>query len=41
MVTYLYIEREMVYLLSIYDKGEKADIKPKELKELIESLDLD
>lgn len=39
--TYLYIETETVYLLTIYDKGEKADLKPNELKEMIESLELD
>jgi hypothetical protein len=30
-----------VYLLTIYDKGEKADLKPIELTDLIESLELD
>lgn len=30
-----------VYLLTIYDKGEKADLKANELKEMIESLELD
>ncbi len=41
VITYLYIETETVYLLTIYDKGEKADLKPNELKEMIESLKLD
>ncbi len=41
VVTYLYIATETVYLLTIYDKGEKADLKPKELKEMIESLELE
>jgi mRNA-degrading endonuclease RelE of RelBE toxin-antitoxin system len=41
VVTYLYKGAESVYLLTIYDKGEKDDLKPKELKEMIESLDLD
>jgi len=41
VITYLYIETETVYLLTIYDKGEKADLKPNELKEIIESLELD
>jgi len=41
VITYLYIETETVYLLTIYDKGEKADLKPNELKEMIESLELD
>jgi len=41
VITYLYIETETVYLLTIYDKGEKADLKPNELKEIIKSLELD
>lgn len=41
VITYLYIAAETVYLLTIYDKGEKADLKPNELKEMIESLKLD
>ncbi|MCO5236076.1 MAG: type II toxin-antitoxin system RelE/ParE family toxin [Chitinophagaceae bacterium] len=41
VITYLYIETETVYLLTIYDKGKKADLKPNELKEMIESLELD
>ncbi|HEV2833406.1 MAG TPA: type II toxin-antitoxin system RelE/ParE family toxin [Hanamia sp.] len=41
IITYLYIETETVYLLTIYDKGEKADLKPNELKEMIDSLNLD
>jgi len=41
VITYLYIETETVYLLTIYDKGEKADLKANELKEIIESLELD
>jgi len=41
IITYLYIEIETVYLLTIYDKGEKEDLKPNELKEMIESLELD
>ncbi len=40
IITYLYIETETVYLLTIYDKGEKADLKPNELKDIILSLDL-
>jgi len=34
----VYVETETVYLLSIYDKGEKANLKPNELKMMIESL---
>lgn len=41
VITYLYIESETVYLLTIYDKGEKADLKLNELKEMIDSLELD
>ena len=41
VITYLYIETETVYLLTIYDKGEKADLKPNELAEMIDSLELD
>jgi mRNA-degrading endonuclease RelE of RelBE toxin-antitoxin system len=39
-ITYLYVETEIVYLLTIYDKGEKANLKPDELKIMIESLEL-
>jgi len=41
VITYLYIATETVYLLTIYDKSEKADLKHNELKEMIESLELD
>jgi mRNA-degrading endonuclease RelE of RelBE toxin-antitoxin system len=41
VITYLYIETETVYLLAIYDKSEKSNLKTKELKEMIESLELD
>jgi len=41
IITYVYIDSKRVYLLTIYDKGEKSDIKPQELKEMIKSLDLD
>lgn len=41
VITYLYIETDTVYLLTIYDKGEKEDLKPNELKDMIDSLDLD
>jgi len=41
VITYLYIETETVYLLTIYDKGEKSDLKPNELADMIESLELD
>lgn len=41
VITYLYIELKTVYLLTIYDKAEKEDLKPNELKEMIDSLQLD
>jgi mRNA-degrading endonuclease RelE of RelBE toxin-antitoxin system len=41
VITYLYIETETIYLLTIYDKSEKAGLKPNELKEIIDNLELD
>ncbi|MEX0980872.1 MAG: type II toxin-antitoxin system RelE/ParE family toxin [Bacteroidales bacterium] len=41
IITYLYVKTETVYLLTIYDKSEKPNLKPRELKEMIESLKLD
>ena len=41
VITYVYIETETVYLLTIYDKGEKENLKPNELKMMIESLELE
>lgn len=41
VITYVYVKSETVYLLTIYDKSEKADLKPNELKEIIANLDLD
>ena len=41
VITYLYIETETVYLLTIYDKSEKSDLKPNELKEMVGRLELD
>jgi len=41
VITYLYIETETAYLLSIYDKSEKSDLKPNELKEMVDNLELD
>ncbi len=41
VITYLYLQTETLYLLTIYDKGEKLDLKPTELKEMIFSLDLE
>ncbi|KAK3582570.1 hypothetical protein CHS0354_024124 [Potamilus streckersoni] len=41
IITYVYVVQETVFLLSIYDKGEREDISNQELKTLIESLDLE
>jgi len=41
VITYLYIETETVYLLTIYDKSEKSDLKPNELKEMVGRLELE
>jgi mRNA-degrading endonuclease RelE of RelBE toxin-antitoxin system len=41
VITYLYIETETVYLLTIYDKNEKEDLKSNELKEIIYNLELE
>ena len=43
VITHIYIENEIVFLLAIYDKSEKVDISDKELRELlmeIENLDV-
>ena len=41
VITNVLVTKEVVYLLTIYDKGEKADLKPNELKIMIESLELE
>lgn len=41
VITHLYIASETVYLLTIYDKSEKSDLKPNELQEIVKSLELD
>ncbi|MBI1266456.1 MAG: hypothetical protein GC193_03390 [Cryomorphaceae bacterium] len=41
VITYAYVQTETVYLLTVYDKGEKGNITASELKLMIESLDLD
>lgn len=41
IITYLYIESESLYLLTIYDKGEKENLKSNELKDIIDTLELD
>ncbi len=35
IITYVYITRQTVYLLSIYDKSDKESISEKELKQLL------
>ena len=40
IITYIYKTTKTIYLLSIYDKGEKSDLKPNELSTMIESLEL-
>ena len=40
VISYLYFETKTVYLLSIYDKSEKKDLRPNEVKEMIDSLNL-
>ncbi len=34
-ISYVYIDSNTIYLLTIYDKSEKEDIKTNELKEMI------
>lgn len=41
VISYLYIHTKIVYLLTIYDKSEKSDLKPRELELMIESIDMD
>lgn len=40
LLTYT-LKRKSVYLLTIYNKGEKENLKPNELKIMIESLELE
>ena len=39
-ISYVYIESNTIYLLTIYDKSEKEDLKTNELKEMIIGLGL-
>ncbi len=39
-ISYVYIESNTIYLLTIYDKSEKEDLKTNELKEMILGLSL-
>ena len=41
VITCVYAQQQTVYLLTMYDKGEKAGLKPGELREMIESLHFD
>jgi hypothetical protein len=41
IITFVYIQDETVYLLSIYDKSDKENISNKELRDLIQSLGLE
>ena len=34
-ISYVYIESNTIYLLTIYDKSEKEDLKTNELKEMV------
>jgi len=38
VITCVYVEAEKVYLLSIYDKSEQADISEGRLRQLVESV---
>lgn len=40
-ITYVYVESETVYLLTIYDKSEKENLKPNELKMMIANLEFE
>lgn len=39
VITYLYLQEDIIYLLSIYDKSEKDSITTKEFQDIISSLD--
>jgi len=41
VITYVYINTETVYLLTIYDKSENENLKLTEIKMMIESLGLE
>jgi mRNA-degrading endonuclease RelE of RelBE toxin-antitoxin system len=40
VVSHLHFNTDTIYLLTIYDKGEKQDLKPNELTEMILHLEL-
>ena len=37
-ISYVYVESNTIYLLTIYDKSEKEDLKTNELKEMVVGL---
>ncbi len=39
VISYIYVERATVYLLSIYDKSEKSSISDAELRELLRGIE--
>ena len=41
VITHFYFKTETVYLLGIYDKSEKQDLKPNELTAMIQQLDIE
>ncbi len=41
VITYVYVNAETVYLLSIYDKSEKENLVEGELEALLSELDVD
>jgi len=41
VITYVYVNAETVYLLSIYDKSEKENLAEGELEALLSELDSD
>jgi mRNA-degrading endonuclease RelE of RelBE toxin-antitoxin system len=40
VIDYIFHFKETVYLLTIYDKSDKPDLKPGELTEMVANLDL-
>jgi hypothetical protein len=38
VITYIQVIAQEVYLLTIYDKSEKEDLNPKELKEFLNQI---
>jgi len=41
VISYFFTQNNMVYLLTIYDKSQKSDVKPGELREMISNLGLE